>query len=692
MTEVPSDMEGEPADLPHGEDTEDVDGDGSTTEPEETEDEEPDTSHLLETASSLLPSISLFSSANDGIMLAATSDDYKSETASMHALDVSVDLSGTVVGRRDAPFYYQKISGSIALCLSPGLHSKSGDTVYYQPSYTISSYMRKALNYAKTYNSSTAYVYAQAYVWAKASGGNVNDYTKVVYQILSACVAQDYDTYWYLNEITDPSGYAQAAWDEIEDMTAINGYVYSTGMSDYQYLITTLAPTAAPKGYLKLVKSSSNTSLTSGNSGYSLKGAVYYVYSDSGCTNKVATLTTDSNGTSNTVTLTPGPYYIKEITAPTGYILSTTVTSATVTASATKTVNVSDVPKTAKIKLGKVSGNTTITGGVDAYSLTGAKYTLYEGNYSNGTSTSAALGWQNATALKTYTTGSDGTFTTSSISINNANCAYYLKETTPSAGYEPDTTIWYIHVTSNSDGGVNYSITYSTNGGTTFKSIATYGSSGVIDSGGTISITSTEPPLNDPFALILQKMDYDTSLPTAQGSAALEGALFQVDYYDNTAGKTTGTPFRTWVFATDENGKLYCYDEFYLVAYISDTLYKDPDMGVIYPLGTYTIKEIQPPKYYKLEGSMRFIGSTNLTDATSVTDGLKLVIQKGEDGYAHVYEGDSIGSSAISATNLAINIYDEVYKGSVKVFKYDTDGKAPLPGVSFKLVGDDGSE
>ena len=91
-----------------------------------------------------------------------------------------------------------------------------------------------------------------------------------------------------------------------------------------------------PEGYLKVTKSSSDTSITSGNSNYSLKGAKYTIYTDSACkksTGKV--LTVGSNGSSSAVKLTPGTYYLKETTAPKGYVLDSTVYTAKVTSSHT---------------------------------------------------------------------------------------------------------------------------------------------------------------------------------------------------------------------------------------------------------------------------------------------------------------------------------------------------------------------
>ena len=62
-------------------------------------------------------------------------------------------------------------------------------------------------------------------------------------------------------------------------------------------------------------------------SAYSLKGAVYGVFSDAACTNRVVTLTTGDNGKTNTpylpcTTMGTFNYWVKEITPPAGHILS----------------------------------------------------------------------------------------------------------------------------------------------------------------------------------------------------------------------------------------------------------------------------------------------------------------------------------------------------------------------------------
>ncbi|MCI8483722.1 MAG: Cys-Gln thioester bond-forming surface protein, partial [Lachnospiraceae bacterium] len=88
-------------------------------------------------------------------------------------------------------------------------------------------------------------------------------------------------------------------------------------------------------GYGKIIK-------TDRFSGAKLPGAVYGIYSDSECGNKVGTLTTDEDGCAKSKALVPGTYYVKEIKAPKGYVLSNKVHTVTVKAGQTTKINVTD--------------------------------------------------------------------------------------------------------------------------------------------------------------------------------------------------------------------------------------------------------------------------------------------------------------------------------------------------------------
>lgn len=135
-----------------------------------------------------------------------------------------------------------------------------------------------------------------------------------------------------------------------------------------------------PSGYAKLKKSSSDTSITSGNACYSLKDAVYGVYSEKSLSgaSKVGTLTTDANGDSNTLTLTAGTYYVKELTAPKGYALDKTTYTITVKSGETSILKVSDKPTMdpVGVLLGKVDKETNMNKPEGSLPLEGALFTV----------------------------------------------------------------------------------------------------------------------------------------------------------------------------------------------------------------------------------------------------------------------------------------------------------------------------
>ena len=140
------------------------------------------------------------------------------------------------------------------------------------------------------------------------------------------------------------------------------------------------------KGYLTLHKDSSNKTLTDSNDCYSLAGAEYGVYTDSNCSNKVATLTTNASGNANTVSLNPGRYYVKETKAPKGYFTDSQVYTADVSGanreSSPVKLSVSDNPANDPMAmlLGKYDGQKTYNGAGNlpqgSATLAGAEFTV----------------------------------------------------------------------------------------------------------------------------------------------------------------------------------------------------------------------------------------------------------------------------------------------------------------------------
>ncbi len=136
-----------------------------------------------------------------------------------------------------------------------------------------------------------------------------------------------------------------------------------------------------PSGYAAVKKASSDPSLTDNSRFYSLAGAVYTVYSDRSCTERVGTLTTKSDGSTNVLKLDPGTYYIKETQASTGFDLDTTVHKVTLTSDDTsenpKTITSVEPYRFGYIALNKSSDNLSITDGNNVYTLAGAVYGIY---------------------------------------------------------------------------------------------------------------------------------------------------------------------------------------------------------------------------------------------------------------------------------------------------------------------------
>lgn len=419
-------------------------------------------------------------------------------------------------------------------------------------------------------------------------------------------------------------------------------------------------------GYLKLQKTSLKPDLTNGNTNYSLKDAVYTVYTDKACSVKATyfgELRTDEKGATGTVELLPGTYYVKETTAPKGFKLSDEVFTVTVNDKATVNIDAVDTPIYSKLSLKKVSadeGRTNgLTDGNTCYSLEGAEYYIY---------TDAAC----KTRAKD-SSGKDITLVTKADGTTNeaevVAATYYVREIKASKGYYLD----------DCNTKTPHSVT--------------------LELGKNGSVTCNETPMDDPFMVSLTKKSYKNGVEVANNAPSLEGAIFEVDYYQNIDGKISGTPDKKWYFKTNEKGNIIMANEKFYVSstvlddgtkVVSDSLYRDKDGNVIYPLGTYTLKEVKSPTYYEIKGTATIKGTGTTVDDPSKP--LTLIIKTDPDkGTPGIYDGAKPASGRISVTNeVGITYNEEVYEGSLKVVKYGDDNK-PLADVKFKLVGDDGS-
>lgn len=203
----------------------------------------------------------------------------------------------------------------------------------------------------------------------------------------------------------------------VKETKAPNGFkldstVHSMAIKENETTTLTVKDSYIPSS-VTLKKVSSNNGVD-GNEDYSLAGAVYDVFSDKDLKNKVGSLTTKADGTTNSITVPAGTYYAKEVTAPKGYKLNTEVYTVTVKPGETGTFRASDVPEMGTVSLLKSSVVKDC-----GISLAGAEYSVY-----------SDAECKNEVAK--LVTDKDG----KSDSITVPYGSYYAKETKAPKGYE----------------------------------------------------------------------------------------------------------------------------------------------------------------------------------------------------------------------------------------------------------------
>lgn len=128
---------------------------------------------------------------------------------------------------------------------------------------------------------------------------------------------------------------------------------------------------------ITLTKTSANVKMTTGNSNYSLEGAVYNVYKGTAASGTVAaTFTTDKNGKATLSKKLPnGTYAVKEKTAPKGYVLDPTVHIVTIN-NGNAALNVTDDPQYIKLTVVKKDAASKTSTPQGNASLAGAVYSV----------------------------------------------------------------------------------------------------------------------------------------------------------------------------------------------------------------------------------------------------------------------------------------------------------------------------
>lgn len=260
------------------------------------------------------------------------------------------------------------------------------------------------------------------------------------------------------------------------------------------------------------------------------------------------------------------------------------------------------------LELRKSSSISAATANNPAYSLAGAIYGVYSDS-------SCSL------LVAQLTTDSSGNARSEALEAGT----YYVRETSAPEGYRPDATIHTVSVPS---------------GGETVLNVA------------------ETPIVARPSAAVF-KVDGETGLDAAQGSASLAKARFSVDYYASLydtveEARSSGSPTRSWLLQSDEKGHVKLSPE-NLVS--GDELFLDESGAGVLPLGTVVIRETQPPEGYLLNE--------------------EAVLRK-------IEHPDAATSEAVYQTPV---FEDEIVRGGVSIVKsLAGGGAAELAGIEFEIV------
>ena len=359
--------------------------------------------------------------------------------------------------------------------------------------------------------------------------------------------------------------------------------------------------TVTPSYYIYLKKSSADTSITNGDNRYSLKGAVYTVYSGN---TAVATIVTDASGYGYTnVALQNGRYSIKETTSPKNYYKDKTTHWVTISYG-DAALNVSDVPIPLEysINLTKTSANVSITNGDSGYSLARAVYKIYNSS---------------GTEVASITTDSSGK---GSSSAKLKNGTYTAVESKAPPGYALDTTRHTVRI-NNADATLNVS----------------------------------DVPLIK--TVTLTKTSANTSITAGNSNYSLAGAVYDV-YEGNSA---TGTPVAS--FTTNTSGvatlsrKLYPNRTYTILertpppGYVKDTT---PHLFYL-TYNSATMDVVDDPQYVKIMVKKKDSGTkTNVAAGNASLAGAVYAITYKENGVDKTVQKTTNSSGILYFTNVPL--------------------------------------
>lgn len=434
-------------------------------------------------------------------------------------------------------------------------------------------------------------------------------------QGVNSSAAQD-----YINHIKTVQKWASEHPDIMEQYTAYVAY------SDNQQDICWMEKTGVEKGQISMQKVSANTGITNGNNCYSLAGAVYGVYDKD--SNLITQMTTDAQGQAVSEEIPYGTYWLKEITAPSGFALSESWSDKIELNASTVSVTVQDIPQNDPISivLGKLDAETTKNMPQGSASLAGAEFTIkyYSGNYDSDPQAAGiqpVRTWVLRTddkgickLLDSYKVSGDAFYRDSNGYETFPLGTVTVQETKAPEGYLLNTELFVRQITSD----------------------------GIIEPVDTYNAPEI-PEQIIKGGVSIEKRDLETNEKISQGDASLEGAEFTImNRSENpvvVSGKSYAAGEAVMTIVTDAEG-------------VAST-----ESNVL-PYGAYEIKETKSPEGYLLSG-------TGLTQTFAIR----------ENGVTVKLNTDETAAK------------DQVIRGGVAIEKWDAETKEKKPQGSATLKG-----
>ena len=535
---------------------------------------------------------------------------------------------------------HMRVEGETAYCVDINTGFKNGYKTRHDASASMSAAQIEdvalSLEYVKQYrgshsnlNANQGYLLEQCVVWQRLSEqlGWKCDNVRAAYSEIS----QDIQNEVYVG--------ARAFVQANKGRYKCGGYIYTGEGQDLGQFWAELNV-----GNAKVKKTTANEIVTNGNAMYSIVGATFGIFLDQNCSNQIGTLTTNENGDTNEVEVTAGTVYIKELSAPKGYKLDTTVRSLKVEAGKTAVLNVSDVPKVTEtlvdlIKIDMETGKATAQGNA---ALSGAEFTwhYYDGFYTkDNLPEKATRTWVTKTVAEKSSDGSIHYVTKLSDAYKVSGDAFYIQN---KKSVLPLGTLT-VEETKAPDG---YLLdgAYMQAGGSTEQIKGMYLTQITEDGELAVLSGSNQYSVSDQVirgGVKIQKRDMETKDTKAQGSATLKDAAFAI-------------------ISLNENpvlveGKLYKKNETVktIQTGIDGVVTTSADL---LPYGKYKLEETKAPEGYLTDGAKAI--------EFSITENRKIVDLTGE---SH-------------------SIYNQIKRGDLEGVKIGAGTHKRLANVPFKIT------